>query len=425
MSKDKSHITVFEHGFLRLGQTYNNVEFDGTLLKAFQKHYGEKGVPYFTLIHNGVKFNEHVGVIQVGKTLIEVLPKADKVTHYTEDDKSLEKDTWRKTLIGMLKSVHGFEVKTTSSSHLKLKPNTILDLYFELFIKEVEGLLHKGLVKKYRKTEGNVTALKGSLSFGKHIQQNLVHQERFYVRYTSYDVEHQLHYILYKTICLLQHLNTNTALHSRIGALLLNFPEMPDIKVTEATFSKIVLNRKTQGYQKALEISKLLLLQYHPDLSKGRNDVLALMFDMNVLWEQFVYVSLRKHAIEYQVRAQVPKYFWKPEDGHRSKMIPDILITKGRENIVLDTKWKNLYGRHPSPEDLRQLFAYQHYYKAEKVALVYPGNKDDSRKGHYLHHEEQHDTAGECSVICIAVHKDNKIKEWQKEIGEQFKDWFK
>lgn len=425
MSKDKSHITVFEHGFLRLGETYNNVEFDGTLLQAFQKHYGEKGVPYFTLIHNGVKFNEHVGVIQVGKTLIEVLPKADKVTHYTEDDKSLEKDTWRKTLIGMLKAVHGFEVKTTSSSHLKLKPNTILDLYFELFIKEVEGLLHKGLVKKYRKTEGNVTALKGSLSFGKHIQQNLVHQERFYVRYTTYDVEHQLHYILYKTICLLQHINTNTALHSSIGALLLNFPEMPDIKVTETTFSKIVLNRKTQGYQKALEIAKLLLLQYHPDLSKGRNDVLALMFDMNLLWEQFVYVSLRKYAKEYQVRAQVPKYFWREEGGKRRRMKPDIVLTKEKKSIVLDTKWKNLYGGNPSDEDLRQLFAYHKYFDAQKVALVYPGLKEHSKSGNYLCAINQYDIKEECSVICLEVCEDQNIKDWQKAIGEQFKEWFK
>ncbi|MBK8111364.1 MAG: hypothetical protein IPK46_14080 [Saprospiraceae bacterium] len=175
-----------------------------------------------------------------------------------------------------------------------IRPNNILDLYFEMFIKEVEYLLHNGLIKQYRKKEGNVTALKGNLLFGKHIQQNVVHQERFYVRHTSYDVLHTLHFILYKTIRLLQKINTNAELHSKIGALLLHFPEMPDIKVNPATFEQLVFNRKNQSYKKAIGIAKLLLLQYHPDISKGKNDVLALMFDMNLLWEQFVYITLRK-----------------------------------------------------------------------------------------------------------------------------------
>ena len=286
----REQITVYEHQAIRLNQRFENVKFDEVKLKAFQVFFGEKGVPYFSLIQNGVQFNQYVGVIQVGNTLVEVLPKADK---NTSDDEN--KNKWRDILINMMRAVGTFEIKSTSNSHLKIKSNTILDLYFELFIKEVEYLLHNGLVKKYRKKEGNCTALKGNIQFAKHIQQNLTHQERFYVRHTTYDVEHQLHFILYKTIRLLKKINTNNSLHSKIGALLLNFPEMPDLKVSEATFEKLVFDRKTQSYQKAIDIAKLLLLQYHPDVSKGKNNVLALMFDMNKLWEQFVFVSIRKH----------------------------------------------------------------------------------------------------------------------------------
>lgn len=405
------HITVFEHQVIKLDQTYNNVKFDSDKLTALQKYYGDKGVPYFSLIHNGIQFNEHVGVIQVGNTLIEVLPKADKNPHSEAEDKK-----WRDLLIGMLRAVGSFEIKSTSSSNLKVIPNTILDLYFELFIKEVEYLLHNGLVKKYRKKEGNVTALKGILQFNKHIQHNLIHQERFYVRHSSYDIEHILHFILYKAIKLLKQINTNNALHSRIGVLLLHFPEMPDIKVSDATFEKLVYNRKNQHYEKAIEIAKLLLLQYHPDVSKGRNHVLALMFDMNLLWEQFIYVTLKKNKTDFKkVKAQTSKFFWKPENGRRTAMKPDIYIETDTGNIVLDTKWKNLNGYNPSPDDLRQMYVYHEYFEAKKVALVYPGNPENSKAGTYLKKDGKLDDKI-CSVVLINVKND--IKEWQKVIVE-------
>lgn len=413
MSKAKENIVVFEHEILRFDRGEKKITKDQ--FEALEHYYGN-GKPFYKLVYNGVQFNEHVGVIQVGTTLIEVLPKADKTPHSETEDKK-----WRNLLIGMLRAVGSFDIKSTSSSSLKIKPNTILDLYFELFIKEIEYLLHTGLVKKYRKKEGNVTALKGSLQFSKHIQQNLIHQERFYVRHTIYDVEHTLHFILYKALKLLKQINTNNDLHSRVGVLLLHFPEMPDIKVSEATFEKLIYNRKNQHYEKAIEIAKLLLLKYHPDVSKGRNHVLALMFDMNMLWEQFIYVSLKKNKTDFnKVKAQTLKFFWKPENGRRTAMKPDIFIETDNGNIVLDTKWKNLNGYNPSPDDLRQMYVYHEYFDARKVALVYPGSPINSKSGTYLKKTGDQDNKI-CSVVLINV--ENDIKKWEKEIVKVIKQF--
>ena len=280
-------------------------------------------------------------------------------------------------------------------------------------------MLHAGLVKKYRKVNGNLNSLKGSLQFGKHIQYNLVHQERFFVKHTIYDVSHILHSILYKTIRLLKQINTNTRLHSRIGALLLHFPEMPDIKVSEHLFEKVILDRKTHSYRKALEISKLLLLHYHPDLRKGKNHVLALMFDMNELWEQFVAVSLSKQK-GLKVSTQKRRYFWNPAEGQRRTIRPDILIEANDTNYVLDTKWKLLTDNRPSVEDIRQMYAYHHYFKAQKVALVYPGELNGIY-GKYVKIDQSGDSSMECSLIFLPVGED--VKTWQLEIGVTFGRW--
>jgi 5-methylcytosine-specific restriction enzyme subunit McrC len=413
-----NHITLFEHETLRLGK--GDKSLTPSQLKALQAYYGEQGVPYYSLLHNGVKFCEYVGVIQIGELTIEILPKADKAVHTEENQNS-----WRTKLIDMLRAVGNFDLHAPSSSQLQLKSNSILELYFELYLIELEYLLHRGLIKRYKQKEGNSLALKGSLQFAKHIQQNLVHQERFYVRQTSYSVEHRIHQILYKALKLLQRINRGAGLKSRIGSLVLNFPEMSDLKVTEATFEQIAYDRKNEHYQKALEIAKLLLLNYHPDLAGGQNHVLALMFDMNLLWEQFVYISLHKELKKIdkniKVKPQNSKSFWKPSNGKASKLKPDILIHWGAVTLVLDTKWKNLYGRNPSPDDLRQMYVYHEYFAAQKVALLYPTSINSLRYGHYLPKDDRITQQMECSLMGIAV--GTNIAAWQKEIAEQVLGW--
>jgi 5-methylcytosine-specific restriction enzyme subunit McrC len=415
MAKKNGLIQVFEYETLRIDKGDNRIS--PSILKALHSFYGENGVPYYTLIHNGVRFNEYVGVFQIDGTTIEVLPKADR-----NDDKSY----WQKMLISMLQSVGIFDIHVPSSASLQLKVNSIMDLYFELFINELEFLMHQGLVKKYRKTEANQNALKGGLNFPKHISKNIIHKERFFVNYTTYDKDHKIHQILFKALKVLNQINTNNSLNSRIGSLMLDFPEVSDIKIAESLFDKLFFDRKTISYKSAIDIAKLILMNYHPDLSKGRNDVLALMFDMNLLWEQFVYKSLYRHKKkEEELHAQHVRDFWKPQSGYKSKMKPDIVLKNKitGKSIVLDTKWKNLNGSNPSPEDLRQMFVYMKYFNANKVALIYPGVETKISSGKYFNHQTNVLGDEECSVITICV--ENNISSWQGKIADHILNWEK
>lgn len=402
-------IVVFEHERLTFDL---NKEEERRIHEALEKYYDNYS-PFFKLIRNGVQFNQHVGVLKVGNITIEVLPKAD----------TKGEEVWRPLLIDMIKTIWGFNVKTSGSADLKLKSNSILDLYFELFVEELEFLIHRGLIKKYNKKEGNLYALKGALQFSKQISQNLTHQERFYVKYSNYDVNHKVHSILYKALKMIYQVNNKVDLKSRIGNLLLNFPEMSDIKISESTFDKIAYDRKNQHYEKALQIAKLLLLNYHPDVSKGKDHVLALMFDMNMLWEQFVYIILKRDLKELgvNVRSQVSKKFWQSESGTKSRMKPDIILEKDNITIVLDTKWKNLYGDKPSPEDLRQMYAYHQYYEAGKTILVYPGEEEKLISGNYFKTGNDDSLSDHiCSIAYIRTHEN--IKGWRENINNFVKN---
>ncbi len=362
MPKSKP-ISVFEHEKLIL-------KSEPKLFEQLEKYHGVHGTPYFSLIHKGVKFKQYVGVIQVGDTTIEVLPKTDRST--------LDKNTWRDVLIQMLRITSGIEASSTSKSDLRLQRNSIFDLYIELFIKECERLTHQGLAKKYRMVKENQTALKGRLHMPGQIRENIIHKERFHVEYSKYDFNHQINQVLKKTLIVLSQIPIRSDLRSRVKRQLLYFEEVGDCTVHEQLFDQIHLNRKTERYSEALGIARLILLNYHPDISKGSNNVLALMFDMNQLWEQFITKMMRRHLSDrYQVKSQSNKVFWR-SDRSRKRLKPDILlIPKGDfgNKIVVDTKWKTPYKRMPSDQDLRQIFAYNKLYGSRKGILLYPGDK--------------------------------------------------
>jgi 5-methylcytosine-specific restriction enzyme subunit McrC len=407
-SKLKNIITVFEHQAIFTNKGV--CKLTTKQLEALQNFYKEVDFPYYTLVYKGIRFCEYVGVLQVGNLTIEILPKADKDGE----------EYWRKMLIDMLRAVGLFKVNAPSNSNLSLKNNSVLDLYFELFIQEVELLLHKGLIKKYRKTENNIRALKGSLLFSKQLQKNLVHQERFYTRHTIYDREHPLNCVLYKALLLLKHISTNQSLQSRIGALLINFPELSTIKTDDTFFEKIQYNRKTESYKPAIDIARLILLNYHPDVNKGSKDVLALLFDMNSLWEKFVFISLRKYKpLHYSIKSQMTKQFWKKDGGRSKKMIPDIVIDNANnEMVVLDTKWKNIETSNPTDADLRQMYAYSKFHNNAKTALLYPGLSYNIIEGIFYDEENNSLPSNNyCGIITVAV--EDNIKKWQVNIANK------
>jgi len=112
----------------------------------------------------------------------------------------------------------------------------------------------------------------------------------------------------------------------------------------------------------------MILLNYSPDLRGGANNVLAILFDMNELFEEYIYQQLRRAAPPgMRVRRQVPRYFW---ENRRVK--PDIVVEYQNETIVLDTKWKILRSPKPDDADLKQMYVYHRYFGASRTLLLYP-----------------------------------------------------
>ena len=364
--KNNKPIQVFEYKPLMIGEHGFSKEHWDALGWYNEKHGGR----FFTLTPKGVKFNQFVGVIQVGNITIEILPKISQVAEKGDKAK------WQKVLIDMLRECRWMQVYAHDKASLRFKPNSILEAYLELFLNECEQLIREGLVKKYRLVENNCNALKGKLLFQKQIQVNTVHKERFYTRHQIFDRENVFNQILLKALKLIPNISQSPFLKDKVYNFLLSFPELSDKSINQETFQNLVYDRKTTRYKNAIEIAAMLLLNYRPDISNGQNHVLAILFDMNDLWEEYFYRQLYKSKpLGWVISPQNSKPFWKLTESNTSKSVrPDIVIhnKKSDTKIILDTKWKIPNNNIPSDEDLKQMFVYNEYWTSMNALLVYP-----------------------------------------------------
>lgn len=361
-------IQVFEYDKLRADRAG---DFKPEHFDRLVRYNEANGNCYFKVGHNTIYFESYVGVIQVDNLIIEILPKADK-------NGEENKNKWHVALIRFLQVCRKLRLESLTDAQLKLRSTNLLDLYFLSYLEEVENLVHMGLFKQYRKQQGNVGSLKGRLMFQKQISKNLVHQERFYTEHSIYDRNHQVNRILKKGLEVLVSAGARNGIVARAKRLLLNFDSIETCAPELKDFNQIPTTRKTAPYTKALLLAKMIILNYSPDVKGGQEHILALLFKMERLFEEYVTIALRRAAQEctthtIRIEAQASRDFWQSQT-----IRPDIVATikeKGSEKerkVIIDAKWKVLKYLSPSGADLKQMFAYNLHFNSMESVLLYP-----------------------------------------------------
>jgi 5-methylcytosine-specific restriction enzyme subunit McrC len=160
----------------------------------------------------------------------------------------------------------------------------------------------------------------------------------------------------------------------------------------------------------------MIILNYRPDIKTGHENMLALLFDMNKLWEEYIYRMLKRcETSDVKIKEQKSKPFWE-----RKTIRPDIVVdinTNGStQTYVIDTKWKIPDAADPADNDLKQMFAYNLYWNAGKSMLLYPRHANQSDvEGSFAQLQERLGD-NQCRLGFVDVLKDGILN---KEIGEE------
>jgi 5-methylcytosine-specific restriction enzyme subunit McrC len=408
-------VTVYEHTVL------GTDVLSSPELKTLQEFHGTgENFYYYTLVHKGVKFSSYVGVLRVGRLTIEILPKTD--SHLTEANG--EKGFWRSRLLDMLRVAHGLPVHAPSTSHLRSRPNEVLHLYLEIFLRQLESLHRHGLHRAYHGERTNATSLSGRLLFSEQLRHNLVHKERFFVDRDRFDFATPHNRILRMGLKLASQLNERGDLSPRFARLLDAWPELEELTVNEALFQNLRYDRATRDYRPAIAIARLLLLRHHPSLRDGKQELLALLFDANRLWETFLERTLKRHLPHFIVTGQSRTAYWRSDHHGTSTLRPDVTISDAAGNTlaILDAKWKVPSNERPDSGDLQQLFTYAYHLNSPKVALLYPATGNRRKvQGKFLIDDKANRKT--CDVLFLPLAPGISGREWQSLIGNEIGIW--
>ncbi|MCT7433727.1 McrC family protein [Aliarcobacter cryaerophilus] len=309
----------------------------------------------------------YVGVIQTKDgTTIEILPKIKNAT--------IEKS--KEILIKMLKTLKNSPFKNLSVANLKSSKIPLFEIFISMFLEELTVLVRNGIKSDYISKEENLKFLKGKLKISEQIKYNTIHKERFFVQYEEFISNRVENRIIKTTLQFLYNKSKLNKNQQRIREFLFVFDEIEISHNIKTDFSKIKLNRQMKDYEQVLLWCKTFLFENSFSPYKGNDIAFALLFDMNLLFESFVYSYLKKSSNFQDIKSQDRTHYLAYENGiGRFRLKPDIVINGGK--IIADTKWKILSEDKAYngvlQDDMYQLYAYgTKYNNCEKIYLIYP-----------------------------------------------------
>lgn len=314
----------------------------------------------------------YVGVLSLNNgTSIEILPKI-----YSEKD-DLKADMCREILMKILSRLEVFPFIPEKMAGIDTAKMKLFDIYVSVFLKEIKRIIQLGIRQEYEKVTQKGNVLKGRLLFKQQLEKNYVHKERFMISYSQFNLNTPQNRILKSTLVFLSFNVDNERLRQSIKECLVHFDSIQVSTAPSDDFKLCGQNRLTKYYEDALRIAEVFLKKSTFVNRSGSYNMPTLLFPMEKLFEAYVAKLIQndQRFESYTLSAQ-DNMFHLLQHPKRYKLRPDLVLRKGAEAIIYDTKWKRLEFDEkylvPSQSDLYQMYAYGKKYKAQVVGLIYP-----------------------------------------------------
>jgi 5-methylcytosine-specific restriction enzyme subunit McrC len=330
-------------------------------------------IPAVVGAYRAVKFRSYCGVIQAVALVVEVLPKI------AQDD-----GFDRALLLRMIALASDFPLAAVDSDRLALQGHSLLLALVRWYCDELQTQMHQGMLKQYVTEADALGSIRGRWRPDVDALRHAGRRDRMHCEFDELTANNRYNQALKAALRRVMPLVRQSEGVSRQVAQLLGWMvDVDDVVVRAFQIDQLPMNRLTQRYSRALMMARWFLSEESPALSRGREAGLALLFDMNALFQRTLGALLRRVLPEgLHLREEGPRrHLATDELGQRQfQMRPDLCILRGDQVLAIaDAKWKLLDpsangSSQPgvAQSDAYQLHAYATTYGCSRVALWYP-----------------------------------------------------
>ena len=331
-----------------------------------------------------------VGIISADDCVLEILPKIENLL---EENKQRQNGAIRSQLVHMLSVTYNLNIDVGAVTELTWQSESLLEILIRIFSEKLTDAVRLGMPRRYKECEDDLPALRGGLNISRQFTRHAVNPSRLSCRYDVLSEDITINHVMKAAVTQLLRVSGNWDNQRRLRELSFVYADIADITPAALKWDDVLIDRTNKRWSEMLSIAKLLLQNRFQTTESGETRGMALLFEMNSLFEEYIGRLVRQALAgsPFTVSLLGGGIFCltTPDERRIFRTKPDILIRLGSTiTHVIDTKWKKISANLDDPKqgvsqaDVYQMMAYGQLYKSPRLTLLYPyhtglGKKED------------------------------------------------
>lgn len=378
------------HEYEELG--YDQIEINREQALALESYLNRAGLgSVFEFHSNYLKASQYVGVVNFRGRRIDVLPKL--LSGGIGDDNAEEIRLMQRNLLTMLSYTHHLNIKDSDISHFDLGKDNLLDVYIFLFARDLYLALEKESLSAYEKIESNESFIKGKINFTRDTLVNQFNRSKTICNFNTFQRDNIYNQIFLFVCERFQYLTRNVLAKRYLIQSLKLLEGVTKKNLTYHEVKDREVSRSFEHFKKPFSFAKLFLKNSSPTISEGSFENYCLMFNMNEVFEEFIFAAIKRNMsflgvskIQFQRKRELFQSWTdlntNSEFGSFGRVINDIYIefaSDKRPPLIIDTKYKIISSvKDISTADFFQMLTYRHiesengYLDVPEIKLVFP-----------------------------------------------------